>query len=436
VAVALPTLALPLRAQETGPGGERRVFTYFYYWYQPPDGDPKNPQASHDLTLHFPPDRPGDWRYKDWYLAQFQDMAAAGIDVALPVYWGHQLYPETTWSTGGLEPMVAALDELARAGKPYPKLGLFFDTYVIDGADLTNPDKLGWFLTQLREYFKRVPARHRAMQDGRPIIWLYLSNFANSFDVDTFRNVGDVLQVELGARPYWVAETSWRNPTWTDGDGLRHFDPRRLMPFEAFYRWGAAAGGPMVLDWAPGIASVGPGYDDTGITWRGEERSVRLREEGCYYARSWAVAQSVSAKWVVVETWNELYEGSAVAETQEYGRQYLDLTRQHATAFKRGRPIEVPASCPPEPIEPDEVVINPVDLSGPAAVLTQTALMAATPAPTATLGPSTSPSPGRDEPTATSQPTRPAAEATATPTPSVEPTPEPTATVQAEEGND
>ena len=127
-----------------------------------------------------------------------------------------------------------------------------------------------------------------------------------------------------------------------------------------------------VLDWSPGIASVGPGYDDTGISWRGEERSIRLRENGCYYARSWAVAQSFSAKWVVIETWNELYEGSAVAETQEYGRQYLDLTRQHSAAFKRGRPIEVPADCPtdepvsdpstdPSDVPTDEATGEPTD---------------------------------------------------------------------------
>ena len=382
VLVVLAVLAAPMpgspvpatRAQEAA---EARVFTYFYYWYRPPGEDSKG-QAN--LTNHFPPDRPPDWRSKSWYLGQFADMQAAGVDVALAVYWGRELYRQTSWSTDGLEPMIEALDELAAQGAPSPKIGLFLDTYVLEGADLTNPKKQSWLATQIKGFFRRVPSGHRATQDGRPIIWLYLSDYANGFDQDTFANLSDRLEGDLGARPFWVAETSWANPTWTDGQGRRHFDPARLMPFDAFYRWGAASSGTLFVDQPLPVASVGPGYDDSGIKWRGDgERSDRLRESGCFYARNWRKAQALGARWVAIETWNELYEGSGIAETVEWGRAYIDATATYSAAFKGGQPIALPPSCPEVPDEdqppPDEPAPPPG--SGPAA---PTATPAATPA--------------------------------------------------------
>ena len=37
---------------------------------------------------------------------------------------------------------------------------------------------------------------------------------------------------------------------------------------------------------------------------------------------------------LAVETWNEFSEGTDVQDTVETGRQYIDLTRRYADAFK------------------------------------------------------------------------------------------------------
>ena len=61
----------------------------------------------------------------------FAAMAEAGIDAALPVYWGAPgAYdrPNLAFSRAGLGPMVAALDRLAKDGAKTVKLGLFYDT--------------------------------------------------------------------------------------------------------------------------------------------------------------------------------------------------------------------------------------------------------------------------------------------------------------------
>jgi hypothetical protein len=36
---------------------------------------------------------------------------------------------------------------------------------------------------------------------------------------------------------------------------------------------------------------------------------------------------------LVIETWDEMHEGSSIAETVEYGRTYLDLTRALTAMF-------------------------------------------------------------------------------------------------------
>jgi hypothetical protein len=346
---APPASLSPARAQSAD---EPRVFSFFYYWYEPLTAEFWNVVNHANLSNRFPESRPADWRSVDWFKGQFADMAQANIDVALAVYWGDNIYRETPWSTQGLPRMVQALDELDREGLPAPTVGLFFDTYVLDGANLTDADRLDWLTSQLRTYFKLVPARHRATQDGRPIIWLYLSNFANDFNQDTFDELSDRLRDDLdGARPFWIAEVSWRNPTWTDDQGMRHFDPDQLISFDGFYRWGSASAGTLFADRGMPIASVGPGYDDTAITERGDERSARPREDGCFYARNWLKAQQLGAQWVAVETWNELYEGSGIAETAEWGREYIVATGTYSTAFKQNRPITLPARCPEVPDE-------------------------------------------------------------------------------------
>jgi hypothetical protein len=38
----------------------------------------------------------------------------------------------------------------------------------------------------------------------------------------------------------------------------------------------------------------------------------------------------------MIETWNEFHEGTDIAESKEYGRQYIELTRKYSDLFKQG----------------------------------------------------------------------------------------------------
>jgi hypothetical protein len=41
---------------------------------------------------------------------------------------------------------------------------------------------------------------------------------------------------------------------------------------------------------------------------------------------------------LAIETWNEFHEASGIAETKEYGRQYIDLTRQLTDKYRASFP--------------------------------------------------------------------------------------------------
>src|SRR5215831_234392 len=61
---------------------DKLTLTYFFYWY--------DATTNKNLTLHPPDSYLGTYTYDNiaFYQRELSDMAAAGIDVALPVYWG------------------------------------------------------------------------------------------------------------------------------------------------------------------------------------------------------------------------------------------------------------------------------------------------------------------------------------------------------------
>ena len=72
---------------------DKIALTYYFYWYNVHSGEHFfNPLDRTDsLTDHPPDDSLSDFSYTDvsWHQQQMKDMLAAGIDVALPVYWGN-----------------------------------------------------------------------------------------------------------------------------------------------------------------------------------------------------------------------------------------------------------------------------------------------------------------------------------------------------------
>ncbi len=302
---------------------DRIVGTYFFYWY---DIHTQEHIIDHDgtdaLTTH--PPTLEDFSYKSvrWHKQQLADMEAAGIDVALMVFWGAPSEQDPKaglhWSYAGLPPLVQAREELLKEGKQPPRIGLFYDTSTLQHnrwgyhADLTTDYGKRWFYATVRDFFSCLPPKHWAMMDGKPIVLLYASAFAKKWDQGFIDFTKSEFLKQFGGRVPWIApQDSWG----VKGDNT--------------CAWGGA-----LAFRNPGIAEIGPGYDHSAVP--GRTPLVRDREGGKYYEESWLKFLRRPSNFVMIETWNEFHEGTDIAESREYGRQYIELTRKYSDLFKQG----------------------------------------------------------------------------------------------------
>ena len=330
LATLLLALVGVLGAQDAPTDVPATVATHYFYWYRFPDQH-FGGEGREGHLHHFVAEATVSYESADWHRAEFRDMTAAGIGIALPVYWG---YPgcedraNVRFAVAGLAPMVRALDAMAEAGEPGPKLGLFYDTSTLHNGvrgveprgartDLTTASGLALFCDTVLGFFVRVPKRHWGRHEGRPLVVLYTSGFAERWD--------DQLLVALrarfaehfdGERPFVVADSSWG-----------------AVGQDATTSWGAALTGVKIHD---RVAQLGPGYDDSPVP--GRHTPFRPREDGAFYAASWRAAIESKARLVLIETWNEMHEGTEVCRTKETGDRYLRMTRDGSDRLRRGEP--------------------------------------------------------------------------------------------------
>lgn len=306
--------------------GDPVVLTSYFYWYDVFSGAHiQNPDGSDALTDH-PPTLTGfSYRSSSWHKTQLRDMVAAGIDVLLPVYWGEpsQRRPgrpiaEQPWSFSGVPPLIAARQELLDAGEAPPAIGLFYDTSTLEynqagrRIDLTTDEGRRWFYETIRDFFSLVPARHWAMIEGKPLIFLYSAGFAAAHDQTCIDYAKQEFARDFSGRvPYIVREISWN------------------VRADNTYAWGGA-----ISLRNPGVAALGPGYDHSAVP--GRTPLIVRREEGAFFERNWIRFLRAPSRLLHVETWNEFHEGTDIAESREYGRHYIALNRKYADMFKAG----------------------------------------------------------------------------------------------------
>ena len=303
--------------------GQPIVGTYFFYWYNIyTKGHFINSDCSDALVDH--PASQEDYSYTsaDWWMREMRDVTAAGIDFIAPVYWGVPGYD--SWSFQGIPKLVEAWDGLTNAGETPPRIALFYDTSTLrhnlpgKHVDLTTDEGKKWLYDTIRDYFSLIPPRMWAALDGSPIIFLYSAAFAAKQDPAALSYVYKSFEDDFSCRPYIVKEVSWQ------GDA------------DATYAWGGALG-PRWND----VVALGPGYDHHAVP--GRKPLVVDREDGRFYERAWESLLSQNparrSTMVMVETWNELHEGTDICDTREYGRQYIQLTAKYAQQFRTGTQI-------------------------------------------------------------------------------------------------
>lgn len=300
------------------------VVTSYFYWYDNAskahivDGDGSDALTDHPPTL-------SGFSYKStaWHKSQLADMIDAGVDVLLPVYWGAPSERNATasshyWSFAGLGPLVSAREEAVREGKAAPRIGMFYDTSTLQynswnrHIDLTTDYGREWFYESIRDFFSLIAPTHWAMVNGQPLVFLYSASFAVKHDQSCIDFVRESFARDFGGRtPYIVREISWQ------------------VRSENVYAWGGALGLKN-----PGVASLGPGYNDSAVP--GRTPLIVAREDGALFERNWVRFLRNPSKIVAIETWNEFHEATEIADSKEYGRAYIELNRNYADLFRQG----------------------------------------------------------------------------------------------------
>jgi len=302
---------------------DRIVGTYYFYWYCAETKDHLVDEDGSDALTDHPATLDGfSYRSTAWHKKELRDMMAAGIDVVLPVFWGAPSEQDARaglhWSYTGLARLVEAREELLREGKRPPRVGMFYDTSTLQHnrwgqhIDLTTDYGRRWFYATVRDFFSLVPPKHWAMLEGRPIVLLYAAGFARAHDQSFLDYTLREFARDFGGRKPWVAsEISWR------------------VRADSRVAWGGALG---LRN--PGVAALGPGYDHSAVP--GRTPLVVPRENGAFYERNWLRFLRRPSHFVVVETWNEYHEGTDIAESREYGRRYIELTRRYTDLYRQG----------------------------------------------------------------------------------------------------
>jgi hypothetical protein len=301
------------------------VLTYYFYWYDVQSGLHLNRDAP--LPVHPVDQPPPSYRNIAWHRKELADMAYAGIDVAMPVYWG---FDKEAWSTEGLAFISQARDQMIAATLPAPAIGLFLDTTILKGRDLTKPANIDYFYANVRDFYKRVPQRHWARVSGRPIVWIWGPQVGNNVNQELFDQTYQRFGDEFGVRPFIVRDVGFNCAITGWGQDQRPIqDCSRRLRTDASYVWGAAARG---YDPHGEVASVGPGYDERRVP--GRSGVFRDRAGGKWYRDNFEKAIASHKQMLALETWNEFHEASSICETKEYGRTYIEMTKELSARYR------------------------------------------------------------------------------------------------------
>jgi hypothetical protein len=372
---------------------ERLVLAFYYAWYS------RDAWGAGQLSDQ--PAQPYDSRDRAAIQRHVSQAKSAGIDAFVQSWYG-----PSSGVNNMTEANFAALLDVAqatgfRAAVDIEVTGPFFGS----AGDVQNA------LATLLSGHTKHPAYLKV--NGRPVVFFWRQQ---RFSVDNW--VAMRKQVDPDRASIWIAEGT---------------DPSYLRVFDGIHWYSVAWSADPVTSltnyagkvrktsqdlggfryW---VAPVMPGYDDTRL--RGAGGLVRPRDNGNYYRATFAGAARSGADWIIVTSFNEWPEGSAIEPSVSYGDTYLNLTRELAAAYRAGA-IVAPTVAPAPPSTPTPIAAN---------VAQAASLPTATARPTSTASAMPSPSPTwTASPTITPTPT---AAASATLLPMVEPTdtPAPTAT--------
>jgi hypothetical protein len=210
--------------------------------------------------------------------------------------------------------------------------------FVIVHVNAESPD--GW--ANAHAFFDRLvryKLRAAIMLDGlytRPAtqkaMWVAKANREFAGHPNYFFSGGKPLvMLYSAAADFAVPGVALRNVYWTEnyGPGTNSFHASRVLYPRDWPFW-APTPQPIVN----GVVPVVPGYVDTHL---GREVSMEYpRVSGRMYAEQWQRALALRPEVILVYSWNEYFEETAIEPTEAWGDQYLKWTACYIAHAHRG----------------------------------------------------------------------------------------------------
>jgi hypothetical protein len=177
---------------------------------------------------------------------------------------------------------------------------------MLDGLYMSEPSVKAGFVEKARDAFTRHPNYFSYL--GRPLVAMFATRMDFSVPGLLLRNV------------YWTNR-------YDPGVNTFNFDSI-LHPYD----WPFWAPTPQPL--VNGIVPVMPGYIDTHL---GRENPMfHPRNDGQLYHEQWQQALAQKPEVILVYSWNEYFEQTAIEPTQVWGDSYVRWTRCYITHAHQG----------------------------------------------------------------------------------------------------
>jgi len=288
---------------------EKMVWAFYYPWYLLADWS--SPMLrDHPQTRYASNDPQAISR-------QIDQAQGAGIDGFISSWWGPGDYTDSN---------LALL--LSIAEEKGFSVSIYFET-LLNNHPRTADQILSWLRYAIKTY-----GNHTAFfkVNGKPVIVIWASG---SVPLETWQNIFSQLRGEGLEAVYLAMGYDLANLDVFDGIHLYGVInmpnlaevTRSTGKATHYYSLLSSSGETKI--W---VATAQPGYDDQLIPSR--EGLVQDRLDGQYYRDTFATAISSDPDWIFITTWNEWWEHTYIEPSEEYGEQYLDLTRQLTSEWK------------------------------------------------------------------------------------------------------
>jgi hypothetical protein len=293
--------------------------------------------------------------------------------VILPVFRGDTAARQT-YALKGLDCLAQALKELRQEreqpfvrGRDYPLVGMYFDTSAMQAQygkppDMQTEEARRTFYGMIREFFLHVPPEFRAAVPLPPdkaraqhaipgsqlapgtayVIFLSSPAPLRNLDAAALRYCDERFAREFGAPVLWIGSAAFHDrPDGLDGvvgsesSGGGWIDVRSLSPGREPSALAATGDRAVPATAGPATGSTGPTEASAGLA-AAQHPNVESRRQGRTYIQGWITRLQAHPDWIVLDSWNNSRKGTDIAPANEFGSQYLDLTRAGANQFRGG----------------------------------------------------------------------------------------------------